>query len=139
MLELDITREGFLARMKQAIAEQRLAIQNEEGVIAFLKSNPDQSCMNAYPDKFFDGKTCHCIVGSAIPSELASYYAYEGATNILRELKVEDEGVRSLLIDLQIEHDRLLAGNWSYRLEMGDVAEWRIERDKFLAKVETLT
>lgn len=140
----EMTKRLFAQIALKKIEEGRLAIQNEDGLLNYFENDPDVvTCRNTYPPNYFDGKVCHCIIGTALdmPHDDVSVgwpvrsVAANGSFSA-------DQPTLDWLMQLQEHHDAL-ATSLRDDVATEDPSDqaaakenWLKERDEYLAEVK---
>jgi hypothetical protein len=146
-IPFELTLAGFKESALKAIAEQRLAIQNEDGLIEYLAEDEKPACMNTYPSQYFDGKKCHCIVGPSLNLPYDDPHVDFGLEEIVATLGInmDAEEMRRVRRYQKI-HDSLVSGLKSLLRQTHPLSnerkqamsQWRQKKDRFLAEFEAL-
>lgn len=142
-----LTLKSFAESAEKAIFENRLAIQNENGLIEYLQDDAGPACMNTYPPSYFDGKVCHCIVGTALDMSPDDSYVDMGVFDLkaLGIATLEAEASAELGY-LQASHDGIVSALKTILREtphpLSDerqraMTQWREQKAQFMARVET--
>lgn len=142
-----LTLKSFAEVAEKAIADKKLAIQHEDGLMAYLAENAGANCLNTYPPKYFGGQVCHCIIGTALDMGPKDRYVDIGIGDALHVCvaSFDEEFTKDELHLLQSRHDTVVTRLRTVLREshpLSDtrkeaMADWRKQRDDFLARVET--
>jgi hypothetical protein len=141
-----LTLAGFKASALKAIAEQRLAIQHEDGLIAMATEDGSQpACLNTYEPAYFGGKMVHCIVGCAVEMEPDHELFASGILDLRDKGYIAiDQDSLAVLKKLQKLHDQLVTDLFGVIRETDAdtdqrkrrLKDWSAEKVKFFAAVE---